>query len=208
MIIRFLKKLLNIILIIVVSVFLFTAISNVWVLYITHNHIFFDCNGLPDNEYALVLGTSKKMVGGNPNPYFHYRMEAAAELYKQNKVKKFILSGDNRTKYYNEPSDMKIALMGLGIPDSVITLDIAGLRTFDSVFRSKEIYGLNKVTIVTQGFHSSRAVFIGQYFDIEASAFVAKNRPLNKSFKLMIREYFARTKAVMDIGLAQCETFL
>lgn len=208
MIFRFFKKLFNIAFILLLSIVLFTAISNAWVLFITHKHIFFDPKELPDNEYALVLGTSKKMVGGNPNPYFYYRMEAAAELYKQNKVKKFILSGDNRTKYYNEPNDMKIALMNLGIPDSVITLDIAGLRTFDSVSRSKEIYGLKKVTIVTQGFHSSRAVFIGQYFDLEASAFVAKNRPLNKSFKLMIREYFARTKAVVDIGLAQYETFL
>ncbi|MDQ3534644.1 MAG: YdcF family protein [Bacteroidota bacterium] len=190
------------------TVILFTAVANAWVLYITHKHIFFDCKEIPANEYALVLGTSKRMVGGNPNPYFYYRMEAAAELYKYDKVKKFILSGDNRTKYYNEPNDMKIALMELGIPDSVITLDIAGLRTFDSVLRSKEIYGLDKVTIVTQGFHSSRAVFIGQYFDIEASAFVAKNRPLNKSFKLMIREYFARTKAVIDIVLSRFETFL
>lgn len=208
MIFRLIKKLFNVVFVLLLSLVLFTAISNAWVLIITHNHIFFDPKELPDNEYALVLGTSKKMVGGNPNPYFYYRMEAAAELYKQNKVEKFILSGDNRTKYYNEPNDMKIALMNLGIPDSVITLDIAGLRTFDSVLRSKEIYGLKKVTIVTQGFHSSRAVFIGQYFDLEASAFVAKNRPLNKSFKLMIREYFARTKAVLDIGLAQCETFL
>ncbi len=190
------------------SVVLFTALSNAWVLFITHKHIFFDSKEIPDNEFALVLGTSKKMVGGSPNPYFYYRMEAAAELFKHGKVKKFILSGDNRTKYYNEPNDMKIALMELGIPDSVITLDIGGLRTFDSVLRSKEIYGLKKVTIVTQGFHSSRAVFIGQYFDIEASAFVAKNRPLNKSFKLMVREYFARTKAVIDIALAQYETFL
>jgi SanA protein len=190
------------------TVILFTAVANAWVLYITHKHIFFDCKEIPANEFALVLGTSKRMVGGNPNPYFYYRMEAAAELYKYDKVKKFILSGDNRTKYYNEPNDMKIALMELGIPDSVITLDIAGLRTFDSVLRSKEIYGLDKVTIVTQGFHSSRAVFIGQYFDIEASAFVAKNRPLNKSFKLMIREYFARTKAVIDIVLSRFETFL
>jgi SanA protein len=154
---------------------------------------------------ALVLGTSKKVIGGQPNPYFHFRMEAAAELYNSRKVERFILSGDNRTRYYNEPNDMKVALMRLGVPDSVITLDVAGLRTFDSVLRSKEIFGCNKVTIVTQEFHSSRAVFIGKHFDIDAYGYVAQNLPLNKSFKLLIREYFARTKAVLDVLLIDLE---
>ena len=202
---RYLKALLKYIFLFLVVIFLFSLGSNIWVLLNTRGFIFSNSKDIPANEVALVLGTSKKVVGGQPNPYFHYRMEAAAELYNCRKVERFILSGDNRTRYYNEPNDMKVALMRLGIPDSVITLDVAGLRTFDSVLRSKEIFGCKKVTIVTQEFHSSRAVFIGKHFDIDAYGYVAQNLPFNKSFKLLIREYFARTKAVLDVLLIDFE---
>lgn len=199
MILRIIKFLFRYTLIIFIFIFTFSLFSNLLILFKTRNDIFNNSTDIPSNEVALVLGTSKKIMGGQPNPYFHYRIEAAAELYNNKKVKRFILSGDNRTRYYNEPNDMKIALMQLGIPDSVITLDIAGLRTFDSVIRSKVVYGLDSVTIVTQAFHSPRAVYIGQHFDLEASAYVAKDLPFKRSLKLLVREYFARTKAVLDV---------
>jgi SanA protein len=205
---KFLKVLLKYVFLFFILILLFSVFSNLWVLFNTRGYIFSSSQDIPANEVALVLGTSKKLMGGKPNPYFHYRIDAAAELYNNHKVERFILSGDNRTRYYNEPNDMKVALMRLGVPDSVITLDVAGLRTFDSVIRSKEIFGCQKVTIVTQEFHSSRAVFIGKYFDIDAYGFVAQNVPFNKSFKLFIREYFARTKAVLDVLLLDLESVL
>jgi SanA protein len=126
-------------------------------------------------------------------------MDTAAELYKIGKIDHFILSGDNRSKFYNEPVEMRKALMSRGVPSSAITLDFAGLRTLDSVVRSKEIFGQDKIIIITQPFHSYRALFISQYYDMDAVAVVASEPELEISFKVRIREYFARTMAVLDL---------
>jgi SanA protein len=94
---------------------------------------------------------------------------------------------------------MKKALIALGVPDSVITLDYSGLRTLDSIVRSKEIFGQEKITIITQSFHCYRALFISQYYNIDAVALVAEDVANEGGAKVYIRECFARTKAVLDL---------
>jgi SanA protein len=94
---------------------------------------------------------------------------------------------------------MKKALIKKGVPPSAITLDYAGLRTLDSVVRSKKIFGQNKITIITQPFHSYRALFISRYYDMDAVAMVAEDPELEDTFKVRLREYLARTKAVLDL---------
>lgn len=177
-------------------VVVFIGLCNFWIVRSTADRIFSNVEEIPYNRVALVLGTSNKLTNGSPNPFFENRMQAAAALYIQKKVSHFILSGDNRSQYYNEPQEMKKALMSLGVPGSAITLDFAGLRTLDSVVRSKEIFGQNKITIITQSFHCSRALFISNYYDIDAVAVIASD-PTLESFPL--REYLARTKAVLDL---------
>jgi len=110
--------------------------ANWWVIKSTEDKVLTDISLLNGRSVALVLGTSNKLRNGSSNPYFANRIKAAAELYSEGKVSHFILSGDNRSKYYNEPVEMRKALMLLGVPDSVITLDYAGLRTLDSIVRS------------------------------------------------------------------------
>lgn len=180
-------------------VLVFSILSNLWVIFATHHSIKSEVEEISDNSVGLVLGTSKKLVGGQANPYFDNRIMAAASLYKSGKVKHLILSGDNRTRYYNEPLDMKKALIKLGVPEEAITLDYAGLRTLDSVLRCKEIFGQSRIVIVTQRFHSYRALFISQFYQIEAQAFTAENLPIHKAFNVMFREYLARPKAVLDL---------
>jgi SanA protein len=178
---------------------------NVWVVSSTQARVYDDIANVPHNKVALVLGTSSRLVGGAPNPFFVNRMTRAAELYKRNKVEHFILSGDNRTVYYNEPETMRGALMALGVPDSVITLDFAGLRTFDSIVRSKEIFGQDSITIITQTFHSYRAIFISDRVNVNAVAIVATEPDTEKALQVYFREYFARTKAVLDLYLLNTE---
>lgn len=178
---------------------LLILVGNWWVVESTEHDIFSDYEHLPVNPVGLVLGTSSRLSNGLPNPYFENRMRAAAELYKLGKVGHIIVSGDNRTKFYNEPMEMKKALVKLGVPDSVITLDYAGLRTLDSVVRSKEIFGQDHITIITQSFHSYRAIFISHYFNINAVALVANEPQLEPTVNIYVREYFARAKAILDL---------
>lgn len=199
---RWLKKVVVTLSIVSIS---FLIGSNIWIVKSTQTKVFSDLSKLPDHRVALVLGTSYRSVGGGPNPFFQNRMNTAADLYKLGKIDHFILSGDNRTVFYNEPNEMKKALIQRGVPAAAITLDYAGLRTLDSVVRSKEIFGQDKITIITQTFHSYRALFISEYYNIDAVAMVAEDPGLDKTFKVRLREYLARPRAVLDLFILKTE---
>ncbi len=160
---------------------------------------FDDIAKLPDNKVGLLLGTSKYLVGGKQNLFYKYRMDAAEKLYQNGKIQFIIVSGDNRRKNYNEPKIMKNDLIKRGIPADKIFADYAGFRTFDSVVRSKEVFGQNKLTVISQRFHNLRAVFIARHFGIDAVAYNAKEVHGINGIKTRFRELFARIKALLDI---------
>ena len=138
--------------------------SNYWVVHSTDSAVFSDIKALPTNNVGLVLGTGQLLRSGRANPHFRARVEAAAELYHAGKVKHLLLSGDNHVKTYDEPNDMKQALLALDVPESAMTLDYAGFRTLDSVVRARKVFGQSKFTIITDDFHANRAVFLAQHF--------------------------------------------
>lgn len=183
----------------VFALVLFFAVCNAWVIMATSDRVFTNISEVPEMEVALVLGTSKKFADGSPNTYFENRMDAAARLYKKGKVKHLLLSGDNRSRYYNEPADMQKALEKRGVPANAISSDKAGLRTLDSVVRSSEIFGKKEIIVVTQRFHSYRAVFIGNHNKINTYAYAAESLPFKASAKLLVREFLARPMAVIDL---------
>jgi SanA protein len=193
---RWLKRIVLTIVILFGSLFI---ISNLWIVRSTRDRVFNDLNKVPHHRIALVLGTSHRTSKGDPNPFFEKRIETAAALYNKGKIDHLILSGDNRSIYYNEPMAMLKALLKKGVPASAITLDYAGLRTLDSIVRCKKIFGQNKFIIITQPFHSYRALFISRYHDINAIAMVAEEPDFEYSVKVRVREYAARTKAVLDL---------
>ena len=175
------------------------ALSNIWVVKSTEHRVFTNIQDLPNHRVALVLGTSHRTIYGRPNPFFEHRIEMASLLYKSGKIDLFILSGDNSTKFYNEPLEMRKALIKKGVPASALTLDYAGLRTLDSIVRCKKVFGQNKITIITQLFHSYRALFISDYYKIDAVAMVAEEPEFEHSMKVRAREYLARFKAILDL---------
>ncbi|MEC9363877.1 SanA/YdcF family protein [Sinimarinibacterium flocculans] len=180
--------------------------ANRWVINSTDAYVFKDWALLPFNEVGVVLGTSKYMQSGKPSPEFRWRVTAAAELYRNGKVKHLIVSGANPDETYNEPRHMYRELVAQGVPESAITMDFAGFRTFDSVIRAKAVFGLDRFTIVTQKYHSYRAVFIGRKMDLNVVAYLAPatsdGGPGNRH---PVREVFARMKAVLDIFLLRTE---
>ena len=193
------RRLKRVILTLVLLFVLIFAFTNLWIVRSTKSKIYSDVTKLPHHRIALVLGTSHRTSSGSPNPFFEKRIETAAELYRIGKIDHFILSGDNRSMYYNEPMAMLKALLKKGVPASAITLDYAGLRTLDSIVRCKQIFGQNKIIIITQPFHSYRALFISKYYNMDAIAMVAEEPDFEYSIKVRIREYLARSKAVLDL---------
>jgi SanA protein len=171
---------------------------NYWVISSTRNQLYKNVDTIPFRKVGVVLGTNK-IWRGEENPYFKHRIEAATALFKAGKIKHIIVSGDNHISYYDEPKDMKNALIEEGVPDTSITLDYAGFRTFDSVIRCKEVFGQDSITIISQEFHNERAVFIANYFKMSAIAYNAENVSEMFSIETEIREWFAKCKAVLDL---------
>ena len=181
------------------SLLFFVWICNFWVEHSTKKQVFTSLDKLPFNEVGLVLGTAKYLNGGRQNLYFYHRIAAAAQLYHAGKVRHLLVSGDNSLKSYNEPKQMQVALMEKGVPETAITLDYAGFRTLDSVVRSKAVFGQRKITIISQKFHNQRAIFIANRKGVNAIGFNAKDVGLKLGLKIMLREYLARCKAILDI---------
>ena len=162
--------------------------------------IFRSVTEVPENSVALVLGTAKKTPRGSANWHFNQRIKAAAELYHAGKVKHLLVSGDNHVKGYDEPSDMRDALIAAGVPTNAITCDYAGFRTLDSVVRAKEVFGLSRCTIVSEEFHCPRALWIAHEHGLDAVAFAAPNvTSLRWSLRVKVREYFARVWCGVDL---------
>ena len=178
---------------------LFIVGSNLWVYFSTQDYIYDSIEAVPKTKIALVLGTSPKLMTGEPNPFFEERITTAARLLEEGRVKHIIVSGDNRTKYYNEPIKMYNALLELGVKKENINLDYAGLRTLDSIIRCKEIFGQDDIIIITQPFHSHRALFISKYYNMRAFALSQTDIPADFSYKVKLREYLARALAVLDL---------
>jgi len=154
---------------------------------------------IPKNKVELVLGTGKQLSNGNINLFYKYRVDATVKLYKAGKITHILVSGDNSRKGYDEPTDFKNDLTSRGIPAHKIYLDYAGFRTLDSIIRAKEIFGLNTITLISQEFHNERAIYLAEKHELKAIGFNAKTIQGRYAIKTKIREYFARTKACLDI---------
>jgi SanA protein len=182
-----------------VFIILSGSICFLWIENSNTGNLFDDVSRVPPCHAAIVLGTSAHLGNGTNNLYFTYRIDAAVKLYEAQKIKKFILSGDNRVNDYNEPRDMQKALVKRGVPDTCIVLDYAGLRTFDSMVRCKEVFGQDSIIVVSQQFHNVRALFIAEKIGLTAFGFNAKKVTTQKTVKMKFREFFSRIKCVLDL---------
>jgi SanA protein len=156
---------------------------------------------VPPRPVALLLGTAKYVARGRRNLFYTFRIRAAARLFHAGKVRAILVSGDNSYKSYNEPETMKADLIAAGVPAKYITLDFAGRRTLDSVVRAKAIFGQRSVTIVSQHFHSGRAIYIADAHGIDAVAYLARGVRGRSGLRIRLREVLARARAFLDVNL-------
>jgi SanA protein len=156
---------------------------------------------------ALVLGAH---VGndGSPSTVLADRLNAALELYRKGKVKRFLLTGDHGHKDYDEVNNMKHYLKEQGVPESDIFLDHAGFDTYNSMVRAREIFQIKEMIIVTQEFHLSRALYIAQKKGIDAVGFPAEMSNKSSLKSLEIRESLANLKAFWEVLIHKKPKFL
>lgn len=172
---------------------------NLWIVLSTHSRIYASAEAIEARPIGLVLGTSKNVAPDTPNLHFNNRIAAAAELFREGKVKQLLVSGYRDSRYYDETEDMIERLVGLGVPPDRILADNKGARTLDSIERAESVFGFDRFIIVSDDFHVARALFIADRRGLDAVALSSESVDYGSSRKVRIREYFARVKAVLDL---------
>jgi len=154
---------------------------------------------IKEPSVGLLLGTSKYQPGAQKNLFYKYRIQKAAELYHQGKIKHILVSGDNAHRSYDEPTNILKDLLKRGVKREDITLDYAGFRTLDSVLRAHQVFGLHSFIIISQKFHIERALFIARSHNLQAHGISAKSPQDFSHFKVIFREHFARLLMLWDL---------
>jgi SanA protein len=155
---------------------------------------FGDIAKVPAADVALVLGTAPIGPEGGPNVYFVRRLDAAAALWKAGKVKYLVVSGSPE-----EPAAMRAGLIERGVPAAIIYRDPAGHRTWDSVAGMRDVYGQQRILIVSQRFHLSRALFLARHAGLEAWGFEARDVEHAYSIFTELRRYPSALRAWFDV---------
>lgn len=155
---------------------------------------------VPSKPVVLVPGAGLNASGG-PSAPLKDRLDAAITLYRQGKVQKLLLTGDNTEITYNEPGAMQIYALEQGVPEEDLVLDYAGRRTYDSCYRAHHIFGLDEVIVVTQAYHLPRALFLCENSELDAVGVPVEQSGYIRSRYLFwnVREVFATAIAWLDV---------
>jgi SanA protein len=156
----------------------------------------------PTRPVAIVFGAGLRR-DGTPTTVLSDRVETAVALYKQGKVSKLLMSGDNRFANYNEPEAMRQYALQLGMRDEDIVLDYAGRRTYDTCYRAGAIFGIKDAVLVTQLFHLPRAIYTCNMLGVEAVGVEADRAYYRKITRFFwnIRELPATFTALVEVHL-------
>ncbi len=153
-----------------------------------------EISDLPNQKFDAILVLGASVRGDEPSPMLENRIKKGVELYYAGYANKIIMSGDNSTLYYDEVNVMKDYAIEEGVPSEDIFMDHAGLSTYDSIYRAKEIFGVESVLIVSQEYHLYRAVYIAEDFDMSAYGVYSAGDDYSGQLSRDFREVFARNK--------------
>lgn len=151
---------------------------------------------LKDMDCILVLGCQVK-ADGVPSHMLEDRLRRSVELYQTHTAPKLLMSGDHGRNDYNEVGAMKQYAIEANVPSSDVFMDHAGFSTYESLYRAKEVFGVQKLVIVSQEYHLYRALYIAEQMGLEAYGVSADYRTYWGQAKREIREILARGKDML-----------
>ena len=196
---KFLKIICKFVIALVIAVTVMITIINIGI--IAYGSLNVKSSEQTGEEYdcIIILGTS--VYGDTPSVQLQDRLDCGIELYKAGKSKYIVVSGDGMSDYYDETTVMYNFLIDNGIDKNIIYVDKAGLSTYDSLYRAKELLDIKNPLIVTQKYHLYRAVFIAKCLGMNAVG-VAANKDGNNPISIIyrnFREIFSRVKSVYSV---------
>ena len=161
---------------------------------------------LGDVDCIMVLGCGVR--GDSPSPLLADRLQRGVEVFDAKTSAKILMSGDHGQVGYDEVNVMKQYALDCGIAESDIFMDHAGFSTYESMYRAKEIFGVDKMIIVTQKYHLSRALYIARSLGIEAYGVASDYRNFSGQFYRDCREVLARVKDMFTTIIQPKPTYL
>ncbi|MBE6685581.1 MAG: SanA protein [Ruminococcaceae bacterium] len=151
---------------------------------------------LEDVDCIIVLGCLVRS-DGTLSDMLCDRVERGIEVYglmAEKSGAKLLMSGDHGTVEYDEVNAMKQYAIEKGIDSEEIFMDHAGFSTYESIYRAKEIFGAERVVIITQEYHLYRALYIADSLGLEAYGVASDQRTYSGQTMRDVREILARNK--------------
>lgn len=162
----------------------------------TKDKIIENYTNIKDADAILILGCEVK-PDGSLSLMLKDRLDKGIELYKNGVATKVIVSGDHGREDYDEVNAMKKYMIQNEVPSEDIFMDHAGFNTYDSMYRAKNIFNVNKCVVVTQKYHLYRSIYIGNALGMETYGVPAQNIKYVGQLGRDIREVLARDKDVV-----------
>jgi SanA protein len=150
----------------------------------------------PGTKVGIVFGAG--INNNKPSKYLKDRLDAGIELYKNNKIDKILLSGDNGSDEHDELTVMKLYCYQHGVDTNKIYLDYAGFDSYSTLYRSKHIFNI----------HLNRCINIGNKLGVKSYGFAADQGTYQGYKYASFREYFAVVKSTIDILIGRKPHFL
>lgn len=128
----------------------FTLIVALIIQVFTSYYIYNYQGNIPSNYRVAVVFGAKVQANGQPTRFLKDRLDAAIRLYKEDQVDVILLSGEKLHENFNEIDVMEKYLLDRGVKIEDTYLDGAGLDTYSTIYRTKNIYQFDKVTIASK----------------------------------------------------------
>lgn len=120
-----------------------------------------EASELEDVDCIIVLG-ALVYSDGTMSDVLRHRVEMGTALFEAGVSDRILMSGDHSRPGYDEVGTMKDYAVAAGVDPDCVFKDHAGLDTYSTMYRAKEIFQAEKVVVVTQAFHVSRAVYLAR----------------------------------------------
>jgi vancomycin permeability regulator SanA len=157
---------------------------------------------LGDVDCILVLGCHIR------SQYLADRLTVAFGLYDIGASPKLLMTGDHGREVYDEVNYMLGKSEEHGIDRKDVFTDHAGFSTYESIYRAKEIFGAERIIIVTQEYHLYRSLYLAEKLGIEAYGVSASLHGYGSQDYQDFRESLARVKDFFYALIKPEPTFL
>jgi SanA protein len=179
---------------------LVVLVTNLVITRSARGHIVQSPDEAPQAQVAIVLG-ARIWVDGTPMDMLGDRLETGVRLYEQGKVDKILLSGEHEQVPYNQVDSMLEYVVRRGVPEEDVFTDNAGLSTYDTMYRARDVFAVTSALIVTQDFHLSRAVYTARHLGLDAIGVVADLQSYRDEAPNAAREILARVNAIIELHI-------